>query len=239
MSIRICVGGGSFGTLAALRGRAQADRTLVIDNDAQCRARPYADRITEDANSILGSHPGSIYLLVGDGARVLLDILDRWVPDLVVAASRGHLAAHLAVEHVRRQGKELRPSTDLVPSVIEALPPGSVLVSDLDQGVVVTSYVPSSIQCPEGCVQPPVCPVTGQHISEPMHAAIHRAVYDKVDMPIVLKTAHADDVASVTGQEMVAMLSSLDRIEDEGTAAIATACVCHGFINLFRLSDNG
>jgi hypothetical protein len=72
-----------------------------------------------------------------------------------------------------------------------------------------------------------------------MHAAIHRAVYDKVDMPIVVKTDHAEDVASVTGQEMVAMLSSLDWIEDEGTAAIATACVCHGFINLFRLSDNG
>lgn len=238
MSIRICVGGGSFGTLAALQGRAQADRTLVIDIDAQCRARPYADRIVVDPNTILDSHPGSIYLLVGDGARVLLDILDRWVPDLVVAASRGHLAAHLAVEHVMRRGKELLPSTDLVPYVIEGLPSGSVIINDLDQAVVVTSYMPSSLQCTEGCMQPPVCPVTGRDISVPMHAAIHRAVDDKVDLPIVLKTIHSDDVASVSGRELVAMLSSLDRMGNESTTAIATACGCHGFINLLRLFDH-
>lgn len=83
------MGGGSYGTRAALQGRAQADRTLVIDIDAQCRARTHTDRVVEDADSILDSPPGSIYLLLEDGTLELLNILDKWVPDLVVAASRG------------------------------------------------------------------------------------------------------------------------------------------------------
>lgn len=126
-----------------------------------------------------------------------------------------------------------------MPSVIDGLPPGSVLVSDLVQAVVVTSFMPPLQQCIEDCMQPTICPVTGQEIPIPMHAAIHRAMADKVDLPILLTTSHADDVASICGNELVAMLSSLDQMDAGDTCAIATACGCHGFINLFRLFNDG
>lgn len=238
MTIMICVGGGSFGTQAALQGRTQGDRVLVIDIDANCRARSHADSIIDDLRTFQGSPPGSIHLLVDDGTRALLNILQRWVPDRVVAASRGHLAAHLAAEHVRGLGKSLRPMTEILPTIIKALPPGSVMVSDLQQAVVVTSYMPSSLLCDDGCMQPSICPVTGLDIPIPMHEAIFRAVEDMVDLPIVLQTTRTEDVASISGKELAAMLSSLEQLEDGSTCAIATVCACHGFLNLFHLNES-
>jgi hypothetical protein len=237
--IRVCVGGGSLGTRAALLARAKGDRTLVIDIDARCRAQSHADLVIEDSDLFLASAPGSICLLIADGTRALLNILKEWVPDEVVAASRGHLAAHLAVEHVRQRGKDLRPSTELVPSVVNALPSGSVIISDPNQAVVVTSFMPLSQQCIDGCQQAFVCPVTSRKLPVPMHTAIFHGLEGKVDLSLLLRTSHSEDVAYVSGRELVTMLSSLDQMDTGDTCAIATACGCHGFINLFQLFDDG
>lgn len=236
MTTRVCVGGGALGTRAALQGRANNERTLVIDIDVNCQAGSIADIVLDVPDEVLAVEPGTVALLIGDGSRVLDSIFDGWVPDLVVPASQGHLAARLAVEHVRKRGKHLVPSPDRMVTVMSALPDNNIFMSDRKNAVVVTSYMPSSLVCEEGCPQPSTCPVTGRTFPRPMYVLIAEALQGRVDRSFVLRTLDAGGVGAVKGTELLAMLSRLERMSLDETCGIATACNCHGLLNLMVLT---
>lgn len=232
MSIRVCIGGGTLGIRAALEGRSIGDRTLIIDIDRNCRARPLADLVVEDPDTILDCGPGTIALLVDDGVRALNDVFSRWVPDLVVPASRGHMAAKLAVEHAREGGITMDPSPITMMDVMRALAQRIILSYDHDNAVIITSFMPGTMACVEGCSQTGTCPVTGETHSRPMYVQITEALVGRVDRPIVLRTTDAQQVGGIDGAELRAMLSGLRGARMGETWGIATACNCHGFINL-------
>lgn len=236
MSTVVCIGGGRFGSKAAIASRRSNASVLVIDNSESCQARMVADLITSDVDSILYAAPGEVRLFIGEGVSTLDDILARWVPNLVVPASKGHLAAHLAVEHCRRQGRILAPIAT-VNGLAGRLPPRSVIISDDRLGVVVTSHMPQGRMCQEDCEQPQICPVSGTLILTPMHRSIDEALSDSVDWQFVLATAGTGQFGGIKGPDLKVMLAALDDLEEGATCGIATACRCHGIINLFRMLD--
>ncbi len=234
MSTVVCIGGGMFGSKAALASRRRSAKVLVIDTNESCQASKIADLITKDVDSILHAAPGEVRLFIGEGASTLDDILAHWVPDLVVPASKGHLAAHLAVEHCRRQGRRLEPISPMQ-GLAGALPPGSVLISDDKLGVIVTSHMAQGKMCREDCEQPEICPVSGTLIPSPMHHSIEEAFSGSVDRQFVMVTTGTGQFGGIKGSDLKVMLASLDDLKEGTTCGIATACRCHGIINLFRI----
>jgi hypothetical protein len=212
-------------------------RVLVVDRDERCLARSLTDSATEIPSDILRAGKEDALFLPGDGVRTLADILGEWVPDLVVPAAGGHLAALLAVEHCRRQSRALVPAPDLLSSVRDRLPSRWVCLADEPSAVLVTSYMDGG-SCMEDCSQPVTCPVTGSTNTVPMHELIDAALRSAVDHRIVLVTSDLGAVGGVRGGDLIAMLSMLDEAGPGNTIGIATSCRCHGVLNLMRISGH-
>lgn len=231
----VCIGGGRFGAQAAREAANGGDRVLVIDHDGRCLGRGIATAVTEDPESILDAVDGQVLFLKAEGTAALLDILETMTPELVVPAASGHLAALLAVEHCRRRGAVIAPALDLLPPFLRRLPIGSVHSSSAVNGVVVTSYMSDRGICPEGCEQPPKCPVTKRTNEVPMHEGIREALTAVVDRPLVLTTSSLGKVGGLPGGELRSMLFELDASRSGMTWGVATACRCHGITNLMRV----
>ena len=121
--------------------------------------------------------------------------------------------------------------------LVGKLPPRSVLISDDRLGVIVTSHMPEGRMCREDCEQPQICPVSGIPILSPMYRSITEALSGSVDRHFVLTTAGTGQFGGIEGSELKLMLASLDDLEEGATCGIATACRCHGIINLFQVLD--
>jgi len=238
MSTLVCIGGGRYGAEAVRAARLRGDRVLVVDTNEACEAGCMADAVTFEEDSILDAGPGAIQLYVGEGAATLDWILARWVPDMVVPASRGHMAAYLAMHHCLERGQCLEPLPRLQ-TLKDGLPPGSVVLSDDGCGVVAVSYMRPGGMCLVGCDQPNVCPMTGSRLASPMHRSIGKALEPAVERSYVLVTRRIDDVGGIAGMDLRSMLEWLDTMEDGTTCGVATACRCHGIMNLFRVSTIG
>ncbi len=237
MNTVVCIGGGRIGTEAARAGRMRGDRVLVVDMDAACVASSLADIVAPGPDCVLDAAPGEVQLFVGEGAATLDDIMARWVPDMVVPAARGHFAALLAVHHCQERGQRLEPL--VTADLVGALPPSSVVLSDDRYGMVVTSYMRPGGTCPDDCDQPVICPVTGSRSAVPMHRSIKEALERTVDRSFVLESTGTGNYGSVSGSDLRSMLTNLDTIEDGVTIGVATACQCHGIMNIFRMSSAG
>jgi hypothetical protein len=232
----VCIGGGRFGAMAATEAARGGARVLVVDREEQCLARRSSTAMTEDSSSILEAGAGDVFFLKGDGIVTLLDILDRWVPDMVIPGTSGHLAAFLAVEHGHRQGWSLVPSPDRQPELVKALPPNSVRLFDVGNGVIVTSFMEEGGLCLWDCGQPTTCPVTGKSNPVPMHECIAGSLIGSVDRHVVLVTSSVGTVGGISGRELRSMLHRLDGSRMGVIWGIATSCRCHGIINLLRIA---
>jgi hypothetical protein len=58
-----------------------------------------------------------------------------------------------------------------------------------------------------------------------------------VDRRFVMATTGTSQFGGIRGSELQVMLTALDDLEEGTTCGIATACRCHGIINLFRMMD--
>ena len=230
----VCNGGGSIGSRAADEARRTGARALVIDMDRNCLASRSANAVIDNADSVLDVEAGKVLLLIGDGTSILLDIMERWVPDVVVPGARGHMAGHLAVAYCRSKGLELTPDPDLMKSMIEALPSQSIVLRDHRLAVIATSYMSEDGTCIDDCEQPDTCPVTGAPLPSPMHDVIEEALKEVVDNSIILRTSSIRVMGGIRGSGLAAMLSTMGSLEGGRTVGVATACRCHGIINLFR-----
>jgi len=237
MRTAVIIGGGRFGTTAAIEARMRGDRALVVDRDPGCMARGIAKEAS-DPDAVLRAGRGEVLFRQGDGAAALLDLMERWVPDLVVPAAPGHLAALLAVERGRRAARPLAPAPELAALVRERLPPRSVALIDEANAVVVTSFMGEG-RCVDGCAQDALCPVTGERHDRPMHELIRTALEGAADRSVVLISSATGTVGGLAGGDLGEMLRTVDRTGDGEAVAIATACRCHGVINLLRRGKEG
>jgi hypothetical protein len=231
MDTVVCVGGGVIGSQAATEARQRGDHALVIDSDEHCPAAQIADRKASEADEILEAGGGEVLFLPGDGITVLDDLMLRWTPERVVPGTPGHLAARLAV--ARTKG-ELVPFADALADLERALPPNTVQLVDREHAVIVASFMPPGGTCIERCPRPPVCPVTGRSLPEPMHVVVSTALAGTVNHAIVLVTA-GTGIGSIAGKDLQAALWTVDRLSEGETLGIATSCTCHAVINLLQL----
>lgn len=229
----VCLGGGEIGRLGVQSSLREGARVLLVDPDEGCMARSLCNRSVDDADRLLDAAAGDVLYMRGDGTVVLADLIHRWVPDQVVPAAPGHLAARLAMEWYRRHDRELHPFGGPLLRAVAALPAGIVQLIDSTQGVMVTSYMPSGKSCCPECDRPPVCPVTGKERLAPMHRLVDAALAGAVDRRSVLVTV-GEEVGILHGDDLKGTLDMLDDAADGATMGIATSCGCHAIVNLFR-----
>lgn len=229
-------GGGFYGVIAVskLKGR---DVVIVVDVDRECRAKTYVDCIAENIDEVIRSGCRSA-LIVGDAARVFVDLVDRgFVPNVVVPAIPRHFAGEVVQNYLRLRGCSTKPYTGALDDVAEVFRKYGVEVKVcIDYGVIVASYMPFNLRCRPSCSKPQVCPVTRRFRAMPLHKLMRLALSMIADEVVVLESKSiADDIGGFEGLEIIEVLRYLAKscTSKNGLVAIATACRCHGLANLF------
>ncbi|HPR41951.1 MAG TPA: arginase family protein [Candidatus Methanofastidiosa archaeon] len=157
-----CIGGGRFGTRAALLSRKQNAVTLVVDPFPDCKVCKVAEIKATDLDDIDFELRGKIQYLQGNGCDLVWDIFSRRCPDILVPAAPGHLMALAAVRLLSRSGMTARPYIEGFDRIRDRLDDDMVLIARREEGIFVTSYMDEGVMCLENCPQPAICPVTGK-----------------------------------------------------------------------------
>jgi len=234
----LCIGGGNFGTKAAIQSRDMGAVTLAIDPDPKSKICSSADVLLTDPEQVEYGLNGKIQVLNGDGCKLFREIFSLREPDIVVPAAPGHLIAKVAKNILYEKGMAAEPFEEAYSLLIKRLDPGLVQIEDRENAVVVTSYMDEGKMCIENCNQPKVCPVTKKVKELPMHKLLWKSMEGLSDNRIVLHSLLLNDIGGVggiIGKDISHMLQILDEVEPNTTISVATSCSCHGITNLLKL----
>jgi hypothetical protein len=230
----VCVGGGRIGSDAALLGKGRGWSVVVIDRDPTCYAKGIADEILQCPPQKEFWKQGRITLALGDATEVLLDIIEKRVPEYVVPGASGHLLAKLSVSYLRRRGFRLIPDSQSSVEVARQLPGEIIQVHDEENGLIVVSRMPLDRECMDDCKQPFNCPVTGDVISSPMHEIINNAIRGRTDREVIAVTSWLGHYGVLKGDIIEKTLDVLQGMGEGELLGIATSCRCHGILNVLR-----
>ncbi|MDF2956243.1 MAG: hypothetical protein OD815_001859 [Candidatus Alkanophagales archaeon MCA70_species_2] len=242
--IVVCAGGGFFGAKAVHLAKIRGAKVLVLDVDAECEAVRQELCSSIHDSFALRSVPsaGDAVLIVGDAIETMLRILEALTPSVIVPAVQGHFFGKLVKAWLERRNVKVRAASEHLKDVLCGIPRRLVLLCDERDAVVVTSYMPSGEVCKAGCVQPEICPVTKVRKPAPMFRLLEFALDACGFESFVLRSELLDGgVGGVRGEAVVRTLDALRRLEAElsmRVLAVATACACHGILNLFSLSTS-
>ncbi|NLI73889.1 MAG: NAD(P)-dependent oxidoreductase [Euryarchaeota archaeon] len=232
MSIAFCIGGGKIGRTGVQSLLDEGAKVLLVDPDENCLARSLCHLSVEDPDSIIDCEEGQALYLKRDGIEVLIEVFRRWVPDQIIPAVKGHLAARLAMAWANETHHSIHPSGNLLLKITDMLPIDSVQFMDNAQGVLITSHMTTGSICKVGCGQPLTCPVTNKR-SMPMYQLIDQALTNIIEKYSILVTQGAN-IGVLDGQDVKSMLNIIDNLEDGATFSVTTSCRCHAIVNLFR-----
>ena len=226
-------GGGRFGSLAAKFFEQRGDvKVLLVDVRQDCPARRYAGLIAASLDCL--DFRRGVNMLVSDAVEALTELLERGVvPELVVPTVPGHFAGKVFKNCLERRGFTVAPSKRLLEEALRRLPRDVELYVDEASSVIVCSYMPFDKRCKTPCPQPAVCPVTKRRREKPMFDLLRGAA--DADVVFILRsTLLTANVGAFSGRELV---EALDECVRRGgcTAAVGTACKCHGIINFFEV----
>ncbi|HOB38992.1 MAG TPA: hypothetical protein PKI40_08030 [Methanomassiliicoccaceae archaeon] len=233
MSTAVCLGGGEIGRQGIRCLLEEGARVLLVDPNENCLARSLCQGTVDTPDQVLDHEDGKALYLKGDGSDVLADIMLRWIPDEVIPAAPGHLAAHLAMAWSSKRYRNLHPFGGPLLRAVDVLPTGTVQFIDSVNGIMMASHMPSGTDCQEDCEQPSICPVTGKGPLTPMNKLIERALAETVDRHSILVT-HGRKVGKIRGDTIKDMLEVIDRAGEGTIIGIATSCRCHAIANIFR-----
>ena len=239
----VVVGGGCYGAFyagqlakARDKGRARFRRVVIVDRDAECRARrelgEAADRVfvvsewTAYFNAFLGSS-----VPAAPGAP----------RDYIVPSP---LMPHLMFQWVLREARARWPERAVV---VAPVPPG--IGTPYERAAPPpdnTCYVSfADWVCPTHCVEPATCPATGGPRDWEMSRAVSaladrmRDAGEAVSGPALFHCRHqvygvgafaVDEV--LAGNELVRAVGGQGR---EAAVLIGTISSCHGAVNLLRI----
>jgi len=227
-------GGGRFGTLAAENFKQKRDvKALLVDVRRDCPARRHVGLIVTSLDGL--DFRRGVNMLVSDAVEALIELLDRGVvPELVVPAVPGHFAGRVFKNYLEKRGFTVVPSKHLLEAALRRLPKDIELYVDEVTSVIVCSYMPSDKKCKTPCPQPTVCPITKRWKEKPMFDLLREAV--NADIVFILRsTLLTANVGAFLGREL---MEAIDECVRRGscTAAVGTACECHGIVNFFKVS---
>jgi hypothetical protein len=233
-ALLVCVGGGSIGSDAARLGKDRNWSVVVIDRDQNCQAKCMADEVRHWPVEDEIWKKGRITLVVGEATEVLLDIIEKRIPDHVVPGTSGHLLAKFSVSFLRRSGLILMPDGKASAEVARRFPDEIILVNDPKNGLIVVSRMPSEGVCPDGCQQPIKCPVTRTVLIPPMDEIIRDAIRGYTDGEMVAVTSWFGPYGALKGDTFANALDLLREVNEGELLGVATSCRCHGIINFLR-----
>lgn len=228
----LILGGGKYGTIALKRLQGKSGRIIVVDIDPNCQASKYAARIIS-GNEEPGKGPS---LVLSDGASFLSRLIDRGeVPDFVVLTIPKNVMAALFISWAESLGMKVVFDTDWMLEVAEGFPEKWIVAKDRIFGVLVASYARDHA-CLDGCVQPEVCPVTGERRERSMIDLAIGSV--KGDFVRIFESRLLEsDVGGVEGSAILEAYNEFRSCARRGMRlAIGTACRCHAIVNFMRVA---
>ncbi|MEJ5292846.1 MAG: hypothetical protein WHS82_04530 [Candidatus Methanosuratincola sp.] len=228
----LILGGGKYGTIALKRLQKKSERIVVVDVDPECQAGRHAERILSGSER---PQRGSS-LVLSDGASFLSRLIDQGdVPDFVVLTIPKNVMAALFISWAESLGMGVLFDPDWMLKAAASFPEKYIVAKDRTFGVLVASYARDHT-CLDGCMQPEVCPVTGERREKPMLELATSSV--EGDFVRVFESRLLEsDVGGVEGKAILEAYKEFVSRADRGMRlAIGTACRCHAIVNFMRIA---
>jgi hypothetical protein len=238
----VCIGGGNFGSRAAIASKLQGAVTVVIDPDPGCAARAVATRRVERLEDVDYDLSGEVQFMQADGLEVLADVIERRCPHIIVPASPGHLMARAAIFLLAKRGLDAVPYAWGYDRIAGRLDDDIVLIADRDDAIVVTSYMDEGMMCRDVCPQPSVCPVTGREHERPMYEVVGDAMEGVCTETYLLRSLLLSDrggVGGILGEDVRTLMEGVGTMNKGMTVSIATSCSCHAVVNALEVVSGG
>lgn len=234
-------GGGVYGSKALISLKSSG-RILVADIDKGCRASRYVDCIVYDLDELIKIESKcSTALLVSDAAETLVRLFKAGiVPSLIIPATPMHLAGKVLELYLVSRMSKADPSPSVVRIADAVRSYGiEVKVNSLN-GVAVMSYMPFGKLCKPRCIEPSLCPVTGRVKPIPLNRLLDNVLGSIISLSTVLESQLiVEEVGGYSGRNLFSFLEEVDRgIPHHSLVAIATACSCHGIVNVFDVESS-
>jgi hypothetical protein len=212
----LIIGAGQFGRRAvkALSKKYPAVPLTVVDSN---------QRALDQVGDFL------VERVCSEGASYLEQVLDEEPgPDWIIPAA----PIHVAFEWVRRQVARTGPVEVIsVPLEVEAMLPNP---KRGPEGQLFVSY--ADFRCPEHCTEPyDLCTWTGKPRKGLLYRTAGEIVFE--DFRSIVIRSH-QLAPGVGGYQTEALRKSLDEVmEARSPVLYTTACLCHGVMHAFRLSN--
>lgn len=231
----LIVGGGVFGSRALRHSLESGYRTLVVDTDDKCRARPLCGNVVNDFSTI---GPGEAGFVLGKAVDQTLRILKDDLPDVIVPCIPGHLAGLVLAKALEDDDVPHVRGSRRMMDVMSMLDPILVFKSDLRTGLLVASLMPPGGTCDPGCGQPEGrCPVSGLIKGEKMDVILSDACSKAMDVSLVLTSnLIGSGVGCFDAAQLVGFIRTVVAIHEPTSVAVGTSCSCHGIVSFFEVS---
>jgi len=226
----LILGGGRYGTIALRKLSGRSERVIVVDADPMCEASKYVERITLNYEI----PQKSSLLVLGDGISFLIYVLERKViPDFVIFTVPRNVVASFLASQINTLGRRVEFDVPSMLAAAERIPDRYLVAKDMRYAVIVASYAKNHI-CMNGCMQPDVCPVSGEKHERTMVEILRDAV--KGDYVRIFESKLLDKgVGGVSGAELFEFYRNIKNIEHGTHLAVGTACKCHGIVNFMKV----
>jgi hypothetical protein len=231
------MGGGKFGTNALRYLKTKNAKVLVVDINPNCKAQLEADVQADSLdvwNKLKNGHPA---FLVGDAHKLLLDLLEIAIPDLVVTAIPGNTIG-IAVGHwSTKNGFKCEPYVKGLPEVLDNLPRSLVFVRE-NTAFIAASYMYPDKRCKTNCPSPKnLCALTGRPKPASMEALLKFAVFGVADHCVLFSSPLiTGGLGAIKGADIYDLFKELDAFPKPLTLALGTACDCHGVVSLMKIT---
>ncbi|OFV68039.1 MAG: hypothetical protein SCAL_000679 [Candidatus Syntrophoarchaeum caldarius] len=220
----LVLGGGKFGTIAARYLVDAGAEVTVVDRDPNCEA----SRLTASR---------AVNFVCRDALSFFEQSIKDRTPFIVVTAITKHFAGIYAEKLLQKGHRVFHDISCLEEQFTKVTEEIDYGVFE-EYGIATASYMPFGMVCPDDCYPGKLCTVTGKARGRPMYEIL-ADVMGVLDLAVVLPSYQLGrGVGGVMGEDLIRMRDQFEHF-DEGNCGVATACLCHGVINAFRVERRG
>jgi hypothetical protein len=230
------MGGGKFGTNALRYLKTKGAKVLVVDINPNCKAKPEADIQADSLEIWTSLKNGQAAFLVGDAYKLLLDLYEDFIPNLVVTAIQGNTIAKVVENWFRKNGAKCAPYLEGVSEVIDNLPKSLVFVKE-NSAFIAASYMYPNKRCKKNCPAPKnVCALTGRPKPATMASLLKFGAFEVTDHCVLMSSPQiTGGLGAINGNDVYSLFKQLENFPKPFTLALGTACNCHGVISLIKI----
>ncbi|MFZ7137639.1 MAG: hypothetical protein ACOWW1_04385 [archaeon] len=231
------MGGGKFGSNALRYLKTKEAKVLVVDIDPNCKAKPEADIQADRIDVWTNLENGRPAFLAGDAHKLLLDLFELSIPDLVVTAIPGNTIGKVVGHWSTKNGFKCAPYLKGLPTVLDNLPKSLVFVRE-NTAFIAASYMYPDKRCKTNCPAPKnVCALTGRPKPASMESLLKFAVFGVADHCVLFSSPLlTGGLGAIKGADIYSLFDQLETLPKPFTLALGTACDCHGVVSLMKIT---